>query len=88
MWWCCGKKEKDEPGCKFRQHQHKDDNDLDMDLGAQEEKKVNREQVRCYVILFIFIFFLQCCKQLGHSGIECLKDPNLKTVRNQATDRY
>ena len=24
IWWCCGKKNKDDPGCKFSQHESKD----------------------------------------------------------------
>ena len=27
MWWCCGKREKDAPGCKFRKHTWKNDQD-------------------------------------------------------------
>jgi hypothetical protein len=30
MWWCCGKKGKDQPGCKFAKHENKDD-ELDID---------------------------------------------------------
>jgi hypothetical protein len=68
MWWCCGKKGKDDLGCKFRQHQHKDDNEMDMDIGTHEEKKVNRDQVRCYVILLILIFaiVLQVTRSFWH----------------------
>jgi hypothetical protein len=25
MWWCCGKRGKDTPGCKFSKHETKDD---------------------------------------------------------------
>ena len=25
MWWCCGKKTKEAPGCKFGKHINKDD---------------------------------------------------------------
>jgi hypothetical protein len=27
MWWCCGKKGKDAPGCKYSKHESKDDED-------------------------------------------------------------
>lgn len=27
MWWCCGRKSKDAPGCKFGKHINKDDED-------------------------------------------------------------
>jgi len=41
MWWCCGKKGKDEPGCKFAQHQHKDDNDMDLDIKKEDGRKTD-----------------------------------------------
>lgn len=66
MWWCCGKRGKEQPGCKFRKHQCKDDEDL----GEQEHKddSTNNKYVRCL-----------CCKELGHRIDQCIRDPNLKT---------
>ena len=37
MWWCCGKKGKDSPGCKFSKHECKDDEDSD---DIEEKKKL------------------------------------------------
>jgi hypothetical protein len=41
---------------------------MDMDIGTHEEKKVNRDQVRCYVILLILIFaiVLQVTRSFWH----------------------
>jgi len=29
MWWCCGKTQKDAPGCLFSKHECKEDEDDD-----------------------------------------------------------
>ncbi|CDW87557.1 ankyrin repeat domain containing protein [Stylonychia lemnae] len=67
MWWCCGRKLKDAPGCKFNKHQNKDDEE-------QEAKEFNdalhQETIKCF-----------CCKQHGHAGRQCNRDPNLKTIQ-------
>lgn len=31
MWWCCGKRGKDQPGCKFMKHETKDDEKINLD---------------------------------------------------------
>ena len=36
VWWCCGKKGRDSPGCKFGKHECKDDEDSD---DIEEKKK-------------------------------------------------
>lgn len=33
MWWCCGKRDRDAPGCKFQKHEAKEDDDF----GEQDE---------------------------------------------------
>ena len=30
MWWCCGQKSKDAPGCKFNKHVNKEDEEQDQ----------------------------------------------------------
>ena len=42
MWWCCGKRGKDQPGCRFSKHESKDDEDED------EECKPNSLNFRAY----------------------------------------
>jgi hypothetical protein len=38
MWWCCGKREKDQPGCKFGKHESKDDEE---DFGNESDQNEN-----------------------------------------------
>mmetsp|Transcript_38272 Transcript_38272/g.95852 ORF Transcript_38272/g.95852 Transcript_38272/m.95852 type:complete len:315 (-) Transcript_38272:198-1142(-) len=72
MWWCCGKLGKDAPGCKFSKHESKDDDD-DLDEQEKQEKeeaerKIRNQNIRCF-----------CCKEIGHKGKECPRDPNPRT---------
>ena len=54
MWWCCGKQNKDDRGCKFSSHESKEDEDDDLkDEDASKLKA--KKYMRCY-----------CCKELGH----------------------
>jgi hypothetical protein len=70
VWWCCGKTEKDQPGCKFGKHTSKDDDDPAIDPADQEEISTAAQKLlRC-----------QCCKQLGHRIDQCMHDPNLRTM--------
>ena len=39
MWWCCGKRGKDQPGCKFMKHESRDENE-DVDM---KEKEIERK---------------------------------------------
>ena len=32
MWWCCGRKGKDDLGCKFSKHEIRDDNHDMIDM--------------------------------------------------------
>jgi hypothetical protein len=66
MWWCCGKRGKEQPGCKFRKHQSKDDEEFGPD--NNKDDNANNKYVRCL-----------CCKELGHRIEQCTRDPNLKT---------
>ena len=69
MWWCCGKANKDDRGCKFSKHESKDDEDDDLrDEDAAAAKLRAKKYARCY-----------CCKELGHQITQCPRDPNLKT---------
>lgn len=71
MWWCCGKREKDQPGCKFQKHLTKEDEDEKMESDEQEDE--NLKYTRC-----------QCCKELGHRIDNCFRDPNLRTRERDA----
>ena len=76
MWWCCGKTNKDAPGCKFSKHIHKEDDDADDDQEAKEKCKASiLKSTRC-----------QCCKELGHTIETCYRDPNLKTKEEVDVD--
>ena len=41
MWWCCGKRGKEQPGCKFMKHETRNDNDEEEYKDAQS-KEVER----------------------------------------------
>ena len=66
MWWCCGKRGKDQPGCKFQKHESKDDDD-DLE-NEKNSDPANLKYVRCL-----------CCKELGHRIDHCHRDPNMRT---------
>ena len=40
MWWCCGKRGRDVPGCKFSKHESKEDEDEDDDHELKEKNRV------------------------------------------------
>ena len=67
MWWCCGKQNKDDRGCKFSKHESKEDED-DENEEREAAKKRGDKYTRCYA-----------CKELGHHISKCPRDPNLKT---------
>ena len=64
MWWCCGKTDKNNPGCKFSKHANTDQELFEVN----EEQPKSNQYSRC-----------AACKQLGHLIHECEKDPNFKT---------
>lgn len=68
MWWCCGKRGKDQPGCKFAKHESKEDEDEDDDTGKRSTKGKHLKYMRC-----------NCCKELGHTIDICPRDPNIRT---------
>ena len=68
MWWCCGKRGKDQPGCKFAKHESKDDEDEEDEAGKFKTKGKHLKYMRC-----------NCCKELGHIIDDCPRDPNLRT---------
>ena len=39
MWWCCGKRGKNQPGCKFSKHESKEDDDEEDDDNDKEKNK-------------------------------------------------
>ena len=69
MWWCCGKKGQDAPGCKFSRHEERKDDEEDEDIGKDKNDLLSR--VRCF-----------CCKELGHEAEQCTRDPNIRTREN------
>ena len=64
MWWCCGKRSVDAPGCQFNKHEP--GGEQESDDGELNDKDF--KLIRC-----------QCCRELGHSIENCLKDPNFLT---------
>ena len=68
MWWCCGKRGKDQPGCRFSKHESKDDEDEDEEKQDEKQKQKQLKYMKC-----------MCCKQMGHTIELCHQDPNLKT---------
>jgi hypothetical protein len=78
MWWCCGKRGKDQPGCKFSKHESKDDEDEDDEHGKRCSKGKHLKYMRC-----------NCCKELGHTIDTCPRDPNMRTmIGGVAADPY
>lgn len=76
MWWCCGKKQKDAPGCKFSKHEEKKDDEEDEDPADKEKNKLKQMKlVKC-----------QCCKQIGHLAQQCERDPNLRSELDAETE--
>ena len=67
IWWCCGKSNKDQPGCKYSKHESKEE---DEEESIEDESAPQRTitNVRCL-----------CCKELGHSMEQCPRDPNLRS---------
>jgi len=65
MWWCCGKTNLHSTGCHQKPHEKlvEEVQDSDDSTGLEKAKKI-----RCYV-----------CREKGHSGLECPKEPNLRT---------
>lgn len=68
MWWCCGKRGKDQPGCRFSKHESKDDEIEDDDQNKYANNDRMLKNVRCV-----------CCKEIGHRIEHCPRDPNFKT---------
>ena len=66
MWWCCGKKGKDQPGCKFGPHIE------GTEAEEGEELRVVSDDVKRFMRCL-------CCKELGHPIEKCDRDPNFKT---------
>lgn len=73
LWWCCGKRGKEMPGCKYSKHESKDEEN-DSENEENEEHRTMK-YTRCY-----------CCKELGHNIDQCTRDPNLKTGAQMAFD--
>jgi len=48
MWWCCGKRGKDAPGCKFSKHESKDDEEEAHDLD-ENDKSNYIKRLKCFV---------------------------------------
>lgn len=76
MWWCCGKRSKEQPGCKFSKHEHKEDDEEEQ---TKEELEENLLKMKRYVRCL-------CCKEVGHTILDCKRDPNFRTDANIETD--
>lgn len=71
LWWCCGKDQKDQPGCKYSKHESKEDEEMEEigNTGKQVKK------MRCL-----------CCKEVGHLIEHCPRDPNLRSQADTEQD--
>jgi len=56
VWWCCGRRGKDQPGCKFAKHEGKDDEEEDEEAGEDKGKNKQLKYMRC-----------NCCREFGHA---------------------
>lgn len=75
MWWCCGSRAVNQPGCKYQSHESKEEDDDFDDDKKEEDEKQQLKHVRC-----------MCCKEKGHSIEHCPRDPNIKTKENPHGD--
>lgn len=77
MWWCCGKRGKEQPGCKFSKHVVANDQEEEFKdpKEIEEERLKQLRYQRC-----------QCCKEVGHSIDKCTRDPNYRTNIDLAED--
>ena len=65
IYWCCGKSNRDAPGCKTSKHESKED---DEDEDANQDTG-NETTQRC-----------ASCRKYGHTALDCPKDPNCRTA--------
>lgn len=77
MWWCCGKKHKDTPGCLPSKHVSKEEEEEEEDELAQAKQDTH---LRYYNMV------CPSCKETGHRPHECPKDPNIRTVGDPTED--
>lgn len=67
MWWCCGGRGLNAPGCKYQKHTTKEDHGSKGDM---DDGNIHR-QIKC-----------MCCKEFGHMAGECPRDPNYRSQFN------
>ncbi|CAI2381308.1 unnamed protein product [Moneuplotes crassus] len=68
MWWCCGRKNKEDPGCTVNFHINKDFSKAETDKEITENRKLRLKNHKC-----------ECCKKIGHEPNMCSDDPNYRT---------
>jgi hypothetical protein len=71
MYWCCGKTNKDSAGCRLGPHETKDEDEENEIDKFDKDGKRNLANVKCI-----------CCKEVGHSIEDCIRDPNIKRKLN------
>ncbi|TNV87212.1 hypothetical protein FGO68_gene4183 [Halteria grandinella] len=95
IWWCCGRKNKDDAGCRFGAHEPKDESANPFSGGKKQggggalflhqllnnEGTQNSGQNGGNREEQVKC---QCCKKHGHSMANCGRDPNLKTITGSA----
>ena len=64
MWWCCGKTNKEAPGCTMSKHESREDEEDDATI---EEKDSKLKQQRW-----------MWCKERGHTIANWTRDPNFR----------
>ena len=67
MYFCCGKTNKEAPGCLVTKHEAGDGEDDDQLKGLEKDGKRNLVNQRCV-----------CCRGVGHDITMCPRDPNIK----------
>jgi hypothetical protein len=68
MWWCCGKRDLNAPGCQYQKHSTKTEEQREE---KEKEDDNTHKQVKC-----------MCCKEYGHSADQCPRDPNYRSGFN------
>jgi len=49
MWWCCGKANKEAPGCKYSKHVSKEDEDDVEENQMKDDGDKKSKKIKCQV---------------------------------------
>lgn len=80
MWWCCGRRNKDDPGCKYAKHQITEQEEeegvlgggtndgVEYDEDGNVKSKLTRQKtdnIRCYVSSFLIMSMYIVLQKVG-----------------------